>query len=145
MLILLLIFAQVVIPKGDMMPVWVETPVPHYSCSEDARIVEIPGNKPGDKPIYKCGAANKFIRDIEGINYHSQEMIYWEWSKTVPKNGRLRISFPAEFVRQPGCEVTDTSDEKNLMRFSDQSKEGFTIHSKAGHELSLRCKGVINR
>ena len=31
------------------------------------------------------------------------------------------------------------------MRFSNISKEGFTIHAKAGHTLHLNCRGVIPR
>jgi hypothetical protein len=39
----------------------------------------------------------------------------------------------------------DKSNSENKMRFSNVSKEGFTIHAKAGHTLHLNCRGMIPR
>lgn len=134
----LLLFLLCALPVSAQAPVsasWTETPVPHWTCPAGFYL---------DRESVRCFHVPARANVIQ-YDPNLQEEIHWGWVKIVPDSGVLRIGYPPEMIR-PGCEVIDKTDEAtNRMRFSDESKSGFTIHAKPRHKLHLNCKGVITR
>lgn len=135
--------------QPDPKPVMVDTPVPHWSCPAGyvAQVAKQTCHK------YKL-AHNRFMAKFDsGYDMDVFEPIEWEWDKTVLANGRLRIDYPTEFVKMPGCDVVDTTDPKTPLQFVDEGlipgsspkQWGVTIVSTPGHNFHLSCNGIIKR
>ena len=128
--------------KIDARAVYVEAPVPHWSCPAGW---EVPPREI-EKPIsparqISCQHISQAEKQTAGGYENTQEMIYWQWTRTVGADGSLTIVFPAGFVRQPGCTIRP--DEP--MKVSDVTMKGFTIRAKPGLALTLMCQGLVNR
>jgi hypothetical protein len=138
-MILLILLAQLAAVKTMPQPVWAETPVPHWSCPSGWRVEKARA----DAPIVvepSCVRLGPTTAQLYGFNPSTEELITWEWVKTVPASGKLRVDYPAEFLRMPGCLIPEPIDG-----FSDESKSGFTLHAKPGRKLHLNCRGVVAR
>lgn len=122
-------------PKGSA--VWVDTPVGHWSCpsrfmvhkSKEGPIVVDKNDPLPCRPVVK----------VDGL-LPSMERVYWTWRLRVPDNGRLRVTYPADFITTPGCEVIGT-----VRRFEGIGKSGMTILSTPGELLELDCNGILPR
>lgn len=140
-MIILILLAQLAATAHGAFPIpqWTAKPVPHWSCPAGWYI-------PYQMNPPLCAKANAFMGRTMGYDPEREEQISWGWVKTVPPSGKLRIEYAADFVRQPGCDVTDKTDEAtNRVRFSEESKAGVTLHAAPGHKLHLNCHGVIQR
>ena len=135
MTIAIIVLAQLTTSPTPPSPKWVETVIPHWSCPPDWDFNH------ETVACYKRSARVVFAAH----DPKTQEEVYWGWSKIVPSNGVLKISYPPEFLGRPGCSVVDKTDEHTPLCFTDESKEGFTIHTAPGHKLYLNCRGVIAR
>ena len=123
-MIIFLLFAQLI-----------ATPVPHWHC-EKGFVQNYPQRvcrpfSPADKTW--------------GFDADRQELMFWQQVEVVPQNGELVITFPPEFIKQPGCEITDKTEEKAGMVFVEISKERLVIKASPVHYIQFDCRGIVAR
>lgn len=135
-LLVAILFAQLAAAKVPS-PTWVESPIPHWTCPKGfiARNDSTPF----------CAQLGPIEMSILRLDPQGFEAITWGWVKVLPPSGTLRIDYPQGFTKIPGCLVEDKTEEHGIVRVSEVSKRGITLHGKAGHKVHLNCGGVLAR
>jgi hypothetical protein len=146
-LILWLLAAAILMTAQEVKmpdPKWLETPVPHWSCPAQIvvkdRIIWLTVEDVSPPMQPHCVQLPTRRKDILFYDYEAQERIKWTQAVKVPKSGIVRLDWPAEFVKRPGCDVEGT-----VYKFSEEEKDHLTILGKAGETLQLHCTGLLTR
>lgn len=79
------------------------------------------------------------------LNYDpvKQGEVPFTLQEVIPASGKLKVVFPAEFVRVPGCLIT--GDEQQHIQILEQAKDHLLIRGHPGQKLKFDCNGLLNR
>jgi hypothetical protein len=153
--------------------VWVESPVPHWSCpvvkspypktTQGRRIpshqltavgvvIDIDGDsiltgyvaeKVAAPLIPKCVQAQPSGMNAAPDALIKFEEIHFVLARTIPRDGRLIIATQPEVLQRFGCNIS--GDEKDHIKPFRPEKDRWTIEGKPGLQLLFDCQAYVAR
>jgi hypothetical protein len=141
LLLSLVLVASASAQEGPMLAVWVETPIPHWSCPAYREVYTRNSKPPDVPPCVHVIPKSAFL----GYDPDRQEKISWTWALPLNERGRLHVTYKDGFMKMPGCRVDDLDDSKDPIFFEDENIHGLTLIGKPKHIVLMTCSGLIAR